>query len=248
MEPSSQAPVGKTEPKNYFCRVTPLSKYLAMALFVAMPFIGGYVGYVYAPVKVVEVSMPMPVISPEKTDNSAALEKVAAPIAVDSDQFALLPSYVPEFEVHSSDLFDRNTILTSVPFSLTAHGTQRKYEVLYFSREGTPCDNVTVDCSSVATLGDRYEARIANGDASDDDFQMKSLRARLENQGFIFLYAVEKSMQHTEIYQKKVDDQIQLVKIQKYPINIRFIAPDSFENTNDGYEYSIFVGLTFLLE
>jgi|GEM_PF-1385717 len=36
-------------------QVTPLSKYLAMALFVIMPFLGGYVGYVWAPDKVVEV-------------------------------------------------------------------------------------------------------------------------------------------------------------------------------------------------
>lgn len=35
--------------------VTPLSKYLAMVLFILMPFIGGYIGYTYAPEKVVEV-------------------------------------------------------------------------------------------------------------------------------------------------------------------------------------------------
>ena len=43
----------QTEP--YLNTVTPLSKYLSMALFVVLPFIGGYVGYVYAPEKVVEV-------------------------------------------------------------------------------------------------------------------------------------------------------------------------------------------------
>jgi hypothetical protein len=36
-------------------KVTPLSKYIAMVLFVAMPFVGGYVGYRYAPDKIVEV-------------------------------------------------------------------------------------------------------------------------------------------------------------------------------------------------
>ncbi len=36
-------------------KVTPLSKYLAMALFIIMPFIGGWIGYTYAPEKVVEV-------------------------------------------------------------------------------------------------------------------------------------------------------------------------------------------------
>lgn len=36
-------------------KVTPLSKYLALALFIIMPFLGGWIGYTYAPEKVVEV-------------------------------------------------------------------------------------------------------------------------------------------------------------------------------------------------
>jgi hypothetical protein len=36
-----------------FC-ITPVSKYLAMILFVILPFLGGYVGYVNAPERVVE--------------------------------------------------------------------------------------------------------------------------------------------------------------------------------------------------
>lgn len=36
-------------------KVTPLSKYLAMTLFVALPFLGCWIGYTYAPEKVVEV-------------------------------------------------------------------------------------------------------------------------------------------------------------------------------------------------
>jgi hypothetical protein len=35
--------------------VTPLSKYLAMALFVALPFLAGWIGYTYAPEKIVEI-------------------------------------------------------------------------------------------------------------------------------------------------------------------------------------------------
>lgn len=41
--------------KSSLTNVTPLSKYFAMALFIALPFIGGWVGYTYAPDKVVEV-------------------------------------------------------------------------------------------------------------------------------------------------------------------------------------------------
>lgn len=38
--------------------VTPLSKYLALVLFVLLPFVGGYVGYLYAPEKIVEIEKP----------------------------------------------------------------------------------------------------------------------------------------------------------------------------------------------
>lgn len=41
--------------KSKLHQVTPLSKYLAMALFITLPFVGGWVGYQYAPEKVVEV-------------------------------------------------------------------------------------------------------------------------------------------------------------------------------------------------
>lgn len=35
--------------------VTPVSKYLALALFIILPFVGGWIGYQYAPAKVVEI-------------------------------------------------------------------------------------------------------------------------------------------------------------------------------------------------
>lgn len=41
--------------KNKYMEITPLSKYLAMVLFVILPFVGGWVGYSYAPVKTIEV-------------------------------------------------------------------------------------------------------------------------------------------------------------------------------------------------
>jgi hypothetical protein len=45
----------ETEQSSALHTVTPLSKYLAMVLFVALPFLGGWIGYTYAPEKVVEV-------------------------------------------------------------------------------------------------------------------------------------------------------------------------------------------------
>ena len=34
-------------------KVTPVSKYFALALFIVMPFIGGWIGYTYVPEKVI---------------------------------------------------------------------------------------------------------------------------------------------------------------------------------------------------
>ncbi len=52
MEPQTNEPESVIEPLK---KVTPLSKYLAMALFIALPFLGGLVGYRLAPERMVEV-------------------------------------------------------------------------------------------------------------------------------------------------------------------------------------------------
>ena len=53
MEPTLQEPgQGRFDSIK---KVTPLSKYLAMIIFIAMPFIGGYLGYKYAPEKVMHI-------------------------------------------------------------------------------------------------------------------------------------------------------------------------------------------------
>jgi hypothetical protein len=57
MEPeqSPQEQDLNTGPKqSVWNTVTPLSKYLAIALFIILPFVGGYIGYTFAPEKVVE--------------------------------------------------------------------------------------------------------------------------------------------------------------------------------------------------
>jgi hypothetical protein len=41
--------------KSQLHTVTPLLKYLAMGLFIALPFLGGWIGYTYSPEKIVEV-------------------------------------------------------------------------------------------------------------------------------------------------------------------------------------------------
>lgn len=69
---SEQTPSESTQDstfKKQLCQVTPLSRYLALALFITLPFIGGYVGYQLAPEKVVEVEGSM---SADYTDDQVA--------------------------------------------------------------------------------------------------------------------------------------------------------------------------------
>ena len=55
---------------NVLFKVTPLSKYLALILFIILPFLGGYIGYTFAPEKVVEVEK---VIVQEKNTSSVVM-------------------------------------------------------------------------------------------------------------------------------------------------------------------------------
>jgi len=56
MQPENiNQPESAVNQKSVLHQVTPLSKYLAMGLFILMPFIGGYIGYTLASGKVVEV-------------------------------------------------------------------------------------------------------------------------------------------------------------------------------------------------
>lgn len=69
--------------------VTPLSKYLAMALFIILPFVGGWIGYTYAPEKVAEkeqiiekkvevekVVLPKIIIENQTSDENTPLDEL----------------------------------------------------------------------------------------------------------------------------------------------------------------------------
>ena len=53
--------------KHPLFQVTPTSKYAAMLLFIAMPFIGGWIGYSLAPIKTVVVETTTVVTAPEES-------------------------------------------------------------------------------------------------------------------------------------------------------------------------------------
>lgn len=55
MEPEQTTPADVPQEKGRLHQVTPVSKYLAMVLFIMLPFIGGWIGYELASGEVVEV-------------------------------------------------------------------------------------------------------------------------------------------------------------------------------------------------
>jgi hypothetical protein len=61
-------------------QVTPVSKVLAAIIFIMMPFLGAYVGYVYAPEKVVEVEKVV-MVQPEVISEDATADTVVQEIA-----------------------------------------------------------------------------------------------------------------------------------------------------------------------
>jgi len=74
---SEQAEVIETK-QSPLHTVTPLSKYLAMALFIILPFLGGWIGYTYAPEKVVEVEKV--VLIEKETSQKVEAEKTSKEI------------------------------------------------------------------------------------------------------------------------------------------------------------------------
>lgn len=70
-------------------QVTTFSKYLALGLFVLLPFIGGYVGYRLAPEKVEEINTPIITNMPEFTDITPELDTTQSEFEVVSDSLIL---------------------------------------------------------------------------------------------------------------------------------------------------------------
>lgn|GEM_PF-3778350 len=63
------------EPNSFLTKVTPFSKALAAILFIIMPFVGLYIGYTYAPEKVVEVERIVGVEKVEERKHSDYLSR-----------------------------------------------------------------------------------------------------------------------------------------------------------------------------
>lgn len=90
MEPENNQAEGRFAPLQ---KVTPLSKYLAMTLFIIMPFIGGWIGYTYSPEKVVEVEniVIKEVFVENEFKNQELVKETAIQCEVDSDCVLVQP-------------------------------------------------------------------------------------------------------------------------------------------------------------
>lgn len=119
--------------------VTPLSKYLAMGLFVLMPFIGGYVGYRMAPEKVVEIE----VVAPEITEKQPTSKSSEQP---NEDEFISIGGdyYISKSDITSKEkIFYKNNYWTGTT-SPDGGYIQREY-ISYVEIPEADLDSFEVD-------------------------------------------------------------------------------------------------------
>ncbi|MCA9362736.1 hypothetical protein KC851_00210 [Candidatus Kaiserbacteria bacterium] len=102
-------------PENNFHKITPLSKYLALALFVLLPFVGGWVGYQYAPEKIVEIERVVEVEkvvinevdkSPSTSDVTPANTVSYVSIKENQDEYSIYDSINIAFNFASESVID----------------------------------------------------------------------------------------------------------------------------------------------
>jgi hypothetical protein len=117
MEPEINEVEGHLAPLK---KVTPLSRYLALALFVILPFLGGWIGYTYAPEKVMEVERVV-VEEVEKgflSENFFMYIKdtfARNELGASESTFAFVPS--DGYELHVLNL-ENNTLKYKVPLTV----------------------------------------------------------------------------------------------------------------------------------
>jgi len=118
MEPQKETALAKfTDTSRLFC-VTRTSKYLALALFVALPFLGGYVGYMNAPEKVVEVERV--VIQEVETKNNQVADLSAETISFEDLEIGqdyigfLLQEYIRSYDADAAQFVGQVELLGNV--------------------------------------------------------------------------------------------------------------------------------------
>lgn len=118
--------------------VTPLSKYLALLLFILLPFLGGWVGYTYAPVKVVEVEK----IVVEETKTQTQLPEATQ--ATTTQETNAVPEYYP---INENLVVDPKTVKVGDTFSNFI-----VTNVYYYSDEFPDSESYSITFSGEATI------------------------------------------------------------------------------------------------
>lgn len=161
-------------------RVTAVSKYLALALFIALPFLGGYIGYVYAPEKVVEVERVVEVEGSfdiqrdedERENFVFVTESVSIPI---SDNRVMNVDIAAQQNFHTAILysdylnFDANTGLISLK-DIWYEGGSEELAKVYYNQNVSDIETAIEDIEiskSTAEQGseenyDKYLAELLN--------------------------------------------------------------------------------------
>lgn len=245
MEPKNTQQESQTLNRaTYTCRlhqVTPLSKYLAMALFITMPFIGGWIGYMCAPEKVVEVERFL-------------VKEIEVSLGC---EFNGVCSLNPEYVSDADGFLQVEDVLDVAPFQWVRNDAYREYEYMrmvsptdYFSKETEDIHCFFgSNCLAVTVVGDRYSQRFLETDIDAgllEDFAMRDLGKPLMEQGYVNIAESAKGRQFGEVYQKTIGDTSQLVTIYSKPINLTFSADGSYP-TSEGIELRVFVSSPFVI-
>ncbi len=102
MEPETNSGETGEQKTSFFApltKVTTFSKFFALALFIVMPFVGGWIGYHYAPEKVVEVEKEVEIEkTPEVNQNILVCIPTGTPCAYYRGSTIITGSYPDSFE------------------------------------------------------------------------------------------------------------------------------------------------------
>ncbi len=118
---NNQSKMMSQEEKPWLFTVTPFSKYLALGLFVALPFLGGWVGYTYAPVKIVEIEKIVTVENEQVATpaNQESVNRVVSAEVIDNEVVVTFADQTTKTIVRSvgfeqtDDIFSIETYLES---------------------------------------------------------------------------------------------------------------------------------------
>ncbi len=169
----TENPISEITATSAWNRVTPLSKYLAMTLFIVMPFIGGWIGYTYAPEKVVEVEkivfVPVqeeqstePVKTLESTDDKESVWNVA-----ELEHVPFSMEYPPNWEF--SCCGDTDTRSSHFFYKNRTTGEEYKKPDIIFTQYFVFDPEAQIDVPSSLSISEQFEL-LKNSFASEGTF------------------------------------------------------------------------------